>query len=314
MRILIGYDGSDSARAALSDLRLAGLPPDTEALVLSVVDAWLPPEGARSDEALPRLAEIRAEIRESLRLHRDLAGHAVEWLRERFAGWTLHAETCADSPAWALVKRAEGSEGGVGGQAADLVVVGPRGRNALQRMVLGSVSHKVLNNVHCSVRIARNRSLVSDEGSASPPKIVIGVDGSPDASAAVDAVAARCWPDGTQVLVAAFEQGFALGGDAAALWDFDPQASDRSRVECCAEDAAETLRRCGGLRLSIAVKPGDPKQGLLEEARAFGAGGADCIFLGAKGMRGIRRFLLGSVSTSVATNAECSVEIVHPRR
>jgi len=31
-------------------------------------------------------------------------------------------------------------------------------------------------------------------------------------------------------------------------------------------------------------------------------------------VRGIKRFLLGSVSTAVAMNARCSVEIVRPRR
>jgi len=39
--------------------------------------------------------------------------------------------------------------------------------------------------------------------------------------------------------------------------------------------------------------------------------GADCIVVGAAGVRGIERFLLGSVSTAVAMGAHCSVEIVH---
>ena len=38
---------------------------------------------------------------------------------------------------------------------------------------------------------------------------------------------------------------------------------------------------------------------------------ADCIFVGARGVRGLKRLLLGSVSSAVAMNAHCSVEIVH---
>lgn len=38
--------------------------------------------------------------------------------------------------------------------------------------------------------------------------------------------------------------------------------------------------------------------------------GADCIFVGAKGTRGIDRLLLGSVSSAVAARARCSVEVV----
>lgn len=40
MKIVIGYDGSDCAGAALDDLQRSGLPPATEALVISVAEQW----------------------------------------------------------------------------------------------------------------------------------------------------------------------------------------------------------------------------------------------------------------------------------
>ena len=43
MKILVGYDGSKCADAALDDLRRAGLPADAQVKVLSVVENWLPP-------------------------------------------------------------------------------------------------------------------------------------------------------------------------------------------------------------------------------------------------------------------------------
>ena len=42
MKIMIAYDGSECARAALEDLSAAGLPPDAEALILSVSEYWMP--------------------------------------------------------------------------------------------------------------------------------------------------------------------------------------------------------------------------------------------------------------------------------
>ena len=42
-KILIAYDGSDCARDAIDDLRLAGLPEEAEAVVMSVANVWLPP-------------------------------------------------------------------------------------------------------------------------------------------------------------------------------------------------------------------------------------------------------------------------------
>ena len=42
-KLLIGYDGSGHADAAIDDLQRAGLPQDVEAIVLTVADAFLPP-------------------------------------------------------------------------------------------------------------------------------------------------------------------------------------------------------------------------------------------------------------------------------
>ena len=46
MKVLVAYDGSKCADAALDDLRRAGLPPDAQIKVLSVVENWLPPPSA----------------------------------------------------------------------------------------------------------------------------------------------------------------------------------------------------------------------------------------------------------------------------
>ena len=40
-------------------------------------------------------------------------------------------------------------------QSCDMVVIGSRGLNKLQEMVLGSVSHKVAKRVNCPVLISK---------------------------------------------------------------------------------------------------------------------------------------------------------------
>lgn len=40
-------------------------------------------------------------------------------------------------------------------QKVDIVVIGSRGLNALQEMVLGSVSHKVMKRAHCPALIVK---------------------------------------------------------------------------------------------------------------------------------------------------------------
>jgi nucleotide-binding universal stress UspA family protein len=95
-----------------------------------------------------------------------------------------------------------------------------------------------------------------------------------------------------------------------------PQSLDASREEegdwprRVVEAAAEELRATG-LVVSALVAEGEPKRCLPAEAETWGA---DCIFLGARGLRGIERVLLGSVSTAVTARAHCSVEVVRPSR
>ena len=50
MKVLIGYDGSGCADAALDDLQRAGLTREAEAVVLSVTEVWLPPPPPSSYE------------------------------------------------------------------------------------------------------------------------------------------------------------------------------------------------------------------------------------------------------------------------
>jgi nucleotide-binding universal stress UspA family protein len=74
------------------------------------------------------------------------------------------------------------------------------------------------------------------------------------------------------------------------------------------EAAAEKLS--SRLAVSSLVREGNPKAILVRQAKRWKA---DCIFVGAKGLRGIERFLIGSVSLAVASRATCSVEVVRSK-
>ena len=43
MKVVIAYDGSDCAKAAVDDLRRSGMPRHADALVVSVAETLLPP-------------------------------------------------------------------------------------------------------------------------------------------------------------------------------------------------------------------------------------------------------------------------------
>ena len=307
MRLLIAYDGSSCGDAALDDLRRAGLPDDAQALVLAVADI-LPTLNTRAP-AQPHPEWIAAAVEKAharaaqeVEEARAMAARAAERVQSDHPGWEVRAEGCGDSPAWAIIAKA-------GEWQADLVAVGSHGHSGIKRLVLGSVSQKVLNNTSCSVRVARGRKSRKD----SPVRLVLGADGSPDSDMALRALAARTWPAGSAVRVItaidtlmSLSLAFALRPPAEAGLPKTDETDERALIGRMNQVAVEKLLPTG-LAVSSLVEEGNPKHLLVEEAKRWKA---DCIFVGAKGLRGLERFLLGSVSTAVTARAHCSVEVV----
>lgn len=70
-------------------------------------------------------------------------------------------------------------------------------------------------------------------------------------------------------------------------------------------------KRSPALKVSTHVSQGSPKEEIVEQAERWHA---DLVMVGSHGHGPLGRFLLGSVASSVAVHAPCSVEIVRPRR
>ncbi len=295
-KILIAYDESACAQAALADMSRAGLPRKAEAHVLSVYAEWIP--------APVSYGMVKTDFPNSMLVWEKAAlataRRAGAVLKTSFPEWEVHAETATGSPAGWILNRAEELK-------TDLIVVGSHGRSAFGRLFLGSVSQKVLHAAHSTVRIARGRL----EEPATPIRLIVGVDGSAGAEAAVKAVAARHWPKGSEVrIVNGFPVLPPVGSEYAATAVAEWIADERARVGEAIEKAVGTLKGAG-LTVSKVMKEEDARQSLISEARGWGA---DCIFVGARGMSAIKRFLIGSVSSFVATHAHCSVEVVREAR
>ena len=290
MKILVAYDGSECADAALDDLRMAGLPSDAQIKVLSVVENWLPPPSALEIiEHVDRDQEYLA-----------LARRGGIRLVSLEPGWDVKSESGAGSPATVIIEKAD--EWG-----ADLIVVGSHGHTALGRFFFGSVSQKVLSEARRSVRVARGRIEEPD----TPVRLIVGFDGSKGAEAAIEAVAARKWPAGSEArIVNATWMTPQLSSHQMVGSIITWIAEEKARIKKMIDEVADKLR-AAALKTEAVVKEEDPKRLLIAEAESWGA---DCIFVGARGMGRIERFLLGSVSSAVAARAHCSVEVAHDRK
>ncbi|MDQ3684875.1 MAG: universal stress protein [Acidobacteriota bacterium] len=311
MRILIAYDGSDCARAGLDDLRRAGLPREGEALIVSVGDVLVSHSASISEIAGTALisgrvtaavAQAQAQALQALEEARRSAAQASNRVQAYFPEWQVRATAFAGTPSQVLIQKADQWD-------ADLILVGSHGRSALGRFFLGSVSRKVATEARCSVRVARRGVEESDDA---PLRLIMGVDGSSGAERVVRAVGRRVWPDGTEVCVTAVDDGASptriadiVPTEAVLMTGCKEEAAVRART--MVEWAAQELRAIG-LNVSVEIKEGGPRRTLIEEAKLWGA---DCIFVGARGFNStLERFLAGSVSTGLATNAPCSVEVV----
>src|SRR5579862_5768697 len=134
-RIVVGFDGSEHAQKALS--RAADI---ANGATLAVVAAAGPSSLRVRDMGLNPEDPVDAEARKQ----------ALAQAREYLEGRGVNAVYIEGhgTPADVIVQEAQES-------GADLIVVGTRGLNAAQRVVLGSVSTNVVHHASCDVLVVR---------------------------------------------------------------------------------------------------------------------------------------------------------------
>ena len=185
----------------------------------------------------------------------------------------VHHEQVTDAPTHALT----------GLRDRDLLVVGPKGRGFRKTLHLGSVSEALVHNPPMPVVIARH--------GVPTTRALVCADGSADCHAAIEALQAMPWLGQVQVLVLAVPE---TGVDADGA------------VECAADVLLPGAR---SVRAEVLVPDPlqmvvNPRAMLLEAARQWEA---DLVVLGTRGLSGIAAVRAGSIATSLATHAPCSV-------
>ena len=159
--VVVGVDGSEAGSAALLwAVRAAAL----EGRGLTVVHA------TGFAGAMDDLEDVLASERGLLTVGRSIVREAVR--EARAADWTVGVESVVTTgdPSTMLVEASE---------TAAMVVLGARGRGAVVSALLGSVSAPVIREAACPV--VRSAADVLRDG-----PVVVGVDGTPASTAAVE--------------------------------------------------------------------------------------------------------------------------------
>ncbi|PZR54174.1 universal stress protein [Xylanimonas oleitrophica] len=198
-----------------------------------------------------------------------------------------------------------------------LAVVGTRGRGGFTERLLGTVSSALPAHAACPTVVVPYRD--GSSGTATERRdgdtvhevrrIVVGVDGSPSAEAALRYAVqqAEVW-DAELVAVA----GVPVGGSAGVL-AWLPSQIDHEQVLADIKAGLDVIvdryeAAHPGLRIKRIVLDGTGAELLTEFSTA-----ADLLVVGSRGRGGFRGLLLGSTSQAVLHHAACPVLVVTRR-
>jgi nucleotide-binding universal stress UspA family protein len=292
-RIIVGYDGSDHARAAVRWAARHARQGGRSLAVVCVVDVTTrvlpPPEGHVAHWSDMAFDYAQALAQEGVVLARNAASDVP-----------ATAVVGSGSPARVLVQVSHG---------AGHVVVGTRGRGDFAGLHLGSVSSAVMKHAVCSTVIVRG---AHPNVPGPDHDVVVGIDGSTSSWWALEAAADVAAKNGARLrVVTAWMRSpvdWSLLAFPAPAWN---------GVRMMAETAVEAARRAAaiagrwaadrhpGLEVNEVVVEGKPVGVLAEQSL-----GAGLLLVGNRGLGPAGSIVLGSVSHGVVHSAPCPVQVV----
>ena len=294
-RILLAADGSEDARRAARSAAELSLKLDSELHVVYVAPEYpyaYAYYGLRHENGSRPQDEDR----------QTLDGY-VEQVGEN-GGTVTGSHLRTGDAAGEIVDLAEELEVG-------LVVLGSRGRGALRRALMGSVSTGVLRHAHCSVLIVRGHE---DQREPFLGKLLVAVDGSEEATAAAQAATemARAADSEVHVAYAMQEERYRphLGPEMWEGWEEGFERAKRS-ARSWVENEAQRMRGEGAIKVEPHLLVGRPDAVIVWLAEEIGA---DLVLVGSRGLGAMKRTLIGSVSDSAVRHAHCPVMVVRKEK
>jgi nucleotide-binding universal stress UspA family protein len=280
-KVIVGYDGSESADDALALGKLIAEHSGAQLVVAGVFP--LDPLWGGSDSAFQ---EAEAEYAREIERAAESVGGEAEAIPSSSAARGLRA----------LAEETE----------ADLIVVGSAHHGRAGQIFAGSVGMSLLHGSPCSVAIAPRS--YSDDAERRLAEIAVGFDGSQEAGMAlVDAIELARDSRALLKIVAVAEPpaiSYGKGGGAQGWQELTEAIKEMMRERLT--DAVESVP--DDVRVEAVLVRGEPATALAEIVTAD----EGLLMIGSRAYGPLRRVLLGSVATALVRWAPCPV-IVHPR-
>jgi nucleotide-binding universal stress UspA family protein len=149
---------------------------------------------------------------------------------------------------------------------------------------------------------------MTEQGTPAGPRIVVGVDGSAGARAALHFGLADAARRGARVEAVTAYRPPETWMDFYAVGEYEPDRARATAVEQAQAFVAEVVAQVPSPAPEVRVVA---VMGAAAEVLVRSAVGADLLVVGSRGHGGLTSMLLGSVSMQCALHAPCPVTVVH---
>ena len=283
-KLLLSTDGSEFSEGAVREaVKLAKIG-SSKLFVLSVI------------ETNPEFEVLAPQIVEK---EEEQTRDRLEQVKSKAAKEGVECEIIArhtESPFQAIIEEAEKKQ-------ADMIIMGRRGRTGIRRLLMGSVTAKVIGYSPCNVLVVPRLAEIKYE------KILVATDGSKYSAAAASeaiGIAKRC---GAELFIISV-----VPTETASPFDIVHSEMQHEMIaqkefrdgEKNVNDLL-VIAKQEGVKVEGHIIQGRPYEAIVENAREKGA---DLIVMGSHGRTGMERLLMGSVTERVVGNADCSVLVV----
>jgi nucleotide-binding universal stress UspA family protein len=301
MKILLAVDGSHHSEAVISMVKALKIGKQAEVTILTVISEHVFLGGHTLTDLLGRSTALKTQLQKAeeeralellAKISKALSTRGIK------IGTMIRRGNAADE----IIKTCQSIE-------ADLALVGVKGRSDAPDFPLGGVAHKISKYAPCSVLVVKQESEAIN-------RVLVPLDGSKYSEEVVQFLLQMPLPRRTEVHAVMVLQSFAASFIKSYTLDLERDRQIIAELQKNEEDAAKRLMITtekqlheSGYKASTIVARGDPSQEILREAVERNV---DLIALGAKGLTGVRNFLLGSVAQRVTRYAKSSVLVVRP--
>lgn len=296
-RILIPVDGSKRAEQALEVVKYLSQKQHVEVILLEVIDTVVTPVPVGHHGEIGHVISMKPTIQQ---------GHADEYMGDLISRTSREVETCRGiieygRPEKVIIETAQREN-------VDLIIMVTHGYKGLDRILLGSITEKVIRNAACPVLALRDDRI--------PKHILVALDNTPYCESFIQPTIELANLFDAKVTLTHVNQNLQLTQANAIdyLSTMDPglyqriQEAQAMSSSLYLDDLVEEIEIESGTVCQFEIAEGNIGEGILEIAERHQC---DMLAMKTHGRQGIDRLLNGSVTEEVFRRGEKSMAIFH---